>query len=234
MAQSADTKYTKTEGRVFVVSAPSGTGKTTLNRRLVTEHADKIQMSVSFTARPMRPGETEGVHYHHTTADDFKARIAKGEMLEYAEVFGNFYGTSLAELERIRHLGRTPLLEIDVQGWSQAKAKLTNAVSIFILPPSIESLWKRLEKRGTETLEVRWRRLNSARKEIENGHIYEWFIVNKAVDDAYVELQDIIINGKKGRVGNAKGKALCAELLKEFDQAPWLKKLSAEIAEKKK
>lgn len=214
--------------RVYVVSAPSGTGKTTLNRRLVLAHPT-VQMSVSYTARAKRRGEFEGVHYHYVTPDEFKARIDNGEMLEYAEVFGNYYGTSLSEIHRIQALGKTPLLEIDVQGWSWAKKRLPNAVSIFILPPSIEDLWSRLEKRGTEPLEVRWRRLKTAKAEIALGHLYDYFIINKSVDDAYAELQDIIINGKNGATGNTEGRQLCAALVKEFDEAPWLKKLSQQF-----
>ncbi len=225
-----DTSDIKTDARVYVVSAPSGTGKTTLNRRLVQDH-EAVQMSVSYTARAKRKGEIDGVHYHYVTPDEFKARIENGEMLEYAEVFGNYYGTSLAEIHRIQALGKTPLLEIDVQGWSWAKKRLTNAVSIYILPPSIEALWKRLEKRGTEAREVRWRRLKTARTEIELGGIYDYFIINAAVDKAYEELQDIVIKGKNGAVGNAEGRRLCASLLKEFDDAPWLKKLSQQFAD---
>ena len=223
-----DTSDIKTDARVYVVSAPSGTGKTTLNRRLVQDHAS-VQMSVSYTARGKRHGEIDGVHYHFVTPDEFKARIAHGEMLEYAEVFGNYYGTSLAEIYRIQALGKTPLLEIDVQGWSWAKKRLTNAVSLFILPPSVEALWKRLEKRGTEPLEVRWRRLKTAQTEIELGPIYDYFIINEALDKAYVELQDIIVSGKNGKVGNAEGRRLCGELLKEFTDAPWLKKLAGQL-----
>lgn len=225
-----DTSDIKTDARVYVVSAPSGTGKTTLNRRLVQEHPS-VHISVSYTARPKRRGEIEGVHYHYVTPDEFKARIDKGEMLEYAEVFGNYYGTSIAEIHRIQALGKTPILEIDVQGWSWAKKRLTNAVALFILPPSIEDLWKRLEKRGTEPLDVRWRRLKTARAEIELGPLYDYFIINASVDQAYAEMQDIVISGKNGSIGNAEGRRLCAELLKEFDQAPWLKQLSQQFAD---
>jgi guanylate kinase len=225
-----DTSNIKADARVYVVSAPSGTGKTTLNRRLVQEH-EAVQMSVSYTARAKRKGEIEGVHYHYVTVDEFKAHIDHGDMLEYAEVFGNYYGTSLKEIHRIQALGKLPLLEIDVQGWSWAKKRLTNAISLFILPPSIEALWNRLEKRNTEPLAVRWRRLKTARSEIELGHLYDYFIINAAVDDAYAELQDIVIAGNPGKIGNAQGRQLCAALLKEFDEAAWLKKLSQQFAD---
>src|SRR5690606_34180996 len=140
-----------------------------------------------YTARPRRPMEKDGVDYHFVTPQSFRERMARGEMLEYAEVFGTLYGTSLAEIARIRELGRTVVLEIDVQGWRQAKAKLPEARSIFILPPSIAALWQRLELRGTEPEGVRWRRLETARGEIAEGNLYDYFIVNSDVEAAYEE-----------------------------------------------
>lgn len=216
---------------VYVVSAPSGTGKTTLNRRLIAEHPE-VQMSVSYTARPIRPTETDGVHYHFVSTDEFRSAIAKGEMLEYAEVFGTLYGTPRAEIDRIHGLGKVAILEIDVQGWRQAKAKLAHAKSVFILPPSVEELWRRLEARGTEAKAVRYRRLMTARKEIMAGDLYDYFIVNSDLESAYSQLQDIIINGKNGKVGNTEGSRLCRTLIEEFDKAPWLQKLSSEFADK--
>lgn len=216
--------------RIYVVSAPSGTGKTTLNRRLVKDHP-QIMMSVSYTARKRRPSEHDGIDYHFITTEEFRDRIAKGEMLEYAEVFGTLYGTAKSEIERIQAMGKQPLLEIDVQGWSQARGKLKGAVSVFILPPSVEALWKRLEKRGTEARGIRWKRLLTAKAEISSGHLYDYFLVNASVEDAYQDLQDIVINGKMGKVDNAGGIALCKQLLAEFEQAPWLAKLSAEFAD---
>lgn len=220
------------KSRIVVVSAPSGAGKTTLNRRLVTEHPT-VALSVSYTTRQRRANETEGVDYHYVTAEHFQSLIDKGEMLEYAEVFGTLYGTALAEIERIQALGKTPLLEIDVQGWRQARTKLDNARSVFILPPSIEALWKRLEGRGTEAKDVRWKRLMTARAEISSGNLYECFLVNSDLEQAYSELQDIVLNGKSGKIGRTDGIHRCQTLLDEFDQAPWLQKLSRELADKK-
>jgi guanylate kinase len=217
------------EKPVFVVSAPSGTGKTTLNRRLLAENPD-VEMSVSYTARPMRAGERTGVDYHFVSREQFQDLIVKGEMLEYAEVFGKLYGTSIREIKRINGLNKTVLLEIDVQGWEKAKPRLRHAVSVFILPPSVKALWERLEKRGTEAPAVRFRRLMTAKKEIEMGHLYDYFIVNNEVDNAYDELHGIIIKGKKGLLGNAEGVALCRSLIEEFDKAAWLKKLSHDFA----
>lgn len=216
---------------VFVVSAPSGTGKTTLNRRLIANH-ENIQMSVSYTTRKKRRGEVDGVDYHFVTPEFFREQIKKGQMLEYAEVFGTLYGTPLSEIERIEMLGKVALLEIDVQGWRQAKERLSRSLSVFILPPSVETLWKRLEARGTEPKEVRWRRLMTARAEISSGNLYDYFVVNTDLDPAYKELEDIVIKGKKGKIANRGGAALCQKLLQEFDKGPWLQKLSRELADK--
>jgi guanylate kinase len=216
---------------VYVVSAPSGTGKTTLNRRLIKEHPH-IEMSISYTTRKQRTGETDGVDYHFVSDAKFRELIKKGQMLEYAEVFGTLYGTAVAEVERIQKQGNLALLEIDVQGWRQARVKIENSRSIFILPPSVETLWRRLEARGTEPKDVRWRRLMTARAEISCGNLYETFIVNSDLDEAYQELEGIIIKGKNARISKDDGVRLCQDLLQEFDNAPWLQKLAKELADK--
>ncbi len=216
---------------VYVVSAPSGTGKTTLNRRLINEHAE-IQMSVSYTTRKKRVNETDGIDYHFVSEDKFRELIKAGQMLEYAEVFDTLYGTSFAEITRIQGLGKIALLEIDVQGWRQAREKIDTSKSIFILPPSVEELWQRLELRGTESKDVRWRRLMTARAEISSGSLYETFLINRDLDSAYTELQGIIIKGKKPSITKAKGVAYCQQLLAEFDSAGWLQKLAKELADK--
>lgn len=210
--------------KVFVISAPSGTGKTTLNRKLVNEFP-QLQFSVSHTTRPIRSGETNGDHYHFVTNDQFTELVAQGKMLEWAEVFGNKYGTSSDELARIHRLGKIGLLEIDVQGWHQARQKLENAVSIFILPPSVSDLWQRLEKRGTDAQEVRLKRILTARKEIENGHEFQYFIINDDFAQAYEELKHIVIDRKDGALSRQQGLQHCTELLREFDNAAWLKDL---------
>lgn len=215
---------------VYVVSAPSGTGKTTLNRQLIDEHSH-IQMAISYTTRKKRKNETNGVDYHFVTESKFREIIKKGEMLEYAEVFGTLYGTPLSEIERIQTDGNIALLEIDVQGWRQARMKVAQATSIFILPPSVESLWQRLETRGTESKEVRWRRLMTSRAEISSGNLYDNFIVNIDLAAAYTELQDLIIHGKKSTIGKEEGVEICQKLLNEFDNSPWLQKLAKDLAD---
>ena len=215
---------------VVVVSAPSGTGKTTLNQRLTKMHPE-VQIAVSYTTRKQRPGEIEGVHYHFVSNKHFHDLIKQGQMLEYAEVFGTLYGTPTAEIQRLQAAGKTPLLEIDVQGWRQAREKLPDAKSIFILPPTVETLWQRLEGRATEAKDVRWRRLMTARNEISSGNLYDFFIVNHTLDTAYAELEAIVIDGKKSKITHEEGIRLCQQLATEFDDAPWLHKLSRELAD---
>ena len=209
---------------IFVVSAPSGTGKTTLNRRLVKEFP-QIQFSISHTTRPIRPGERNGDHYHFVPDAEFSKLVASERMLEWAEVFGNKYGTTLDELSRIRSLGKNALLEIDVQGWQQAKRKLPEAVSIFILPPSVKHLWQRLEKRGTDSIEVRLKRILTGRKEIQHGVEFQHVIINDDIEKAYGELKNVVIDRKQGSLSREQGLAHCAALLTEFDRADWLKEL---------
>lgn len=210
---------------VFVVSAPSGTGKTTLNRRLIQEFPESIEMSVSHTTRPARIGEEDGVHYHFTIREEFQKMIANQEFIEWAEVHGNLYGTSRFELDRIKNLGKKAVLEIDVQGWQKARHLLPMAESIFILPPSMSSLWERLEQRGSDHLDIRLLRLKNAHEEISNAYDYKYFIVNEDLETAYRKLKSIIVDGKSEEANSAEGLQLCQELNKEFENADWIKSL---------
>ncbi|NDE16360.1 guanylate kinase [bacterium] len=207
-----------TRSGVFAVSAPSGAGKTTLNSRLARSHPD-IEISVSLTTRNRRPGEVDGQHYHFVDRAEFQKNVDAGRMLEWAEVFGNLYGTSKSEVERITGKGHKVILEIDVQGWRTAKPKLPGALSIFILPPSMADLWERLEKRGTDSPEVCWRRFKAARDEIAAGRIYDYFIVNDDLDRAYAELEAMIARDEPGKTSGEAGKALCDRLLTEFEHS---------------
>lgn len=217
----------KQDPNYFVISAPSGTGKTTLNRRLVDQFKE-FEISVSFTTRAKRPGEEEGVHYHFVSQEFFKGLVEQGRMLEYANLFGTFYGTAHQELERISSAGKKVILEIDVQGWAQAKPRLNQVVSIFILPPSIRDLWERLSRRGTESLETRWRRLQTAKHEIESAHHYDYFIVNQDLERAYQELVNTVVKLQVPVTSRDEGVARSQHLLREFHE-PWLVQIQNQI-----
>ncbi|MBC7659224.1 MAG: guanylate kinase [Chitinophagaceae bacterium] len=209
---------------VFVVSAPSGTGKTTLNRRMLKE-CPRLEISVSHTTRAPRAGEVDGVHYHFIKPDAFRSMADSNAFIEWAEVHGNLYGTSFSELRRIEANGKDPLLEIDIQGWHNAKSLLPDAISIFILPPSLASLWQRLEKRGSDSLEIRWVRLQNAYDEIKQAHEYDILIINNELEVAYQKLKSIILSHKPEGKGDPEGLILCERLNEEFQTADWIKGL---------
>jgi guanylate kinase len=219
--------------KIFVVSAPSGAGKTTLNRLLIKNHKDTIAMSVSYTARAMRKGDVPGVDYHFVTRAQFEDLIKSGQMLEYADVFGSYYGTSLKEIERIHRLDRDALLEIDVQGWAKAKAAIPLAKAIFILPPTFESLWERLSGRGTEPMALRVRRLETAIREIEAGRDYPYFVINDRVEEALGELEELIIKDKIPDQAQPSGLRHIERLSQEFKNSKWIQNLFQEYADKK-
>ncbi len=204
--------------RVYVVSAPSGVGKTTLNRRLVTEYP-KVALSVSHTTRKPRVGEINGRDYFFIDELQFVEMIDRGEMLEWALVHGTHYGTSKKQLAEIEGQGKFALLEIDVQGWHKAAEKLKKSTSIFILPPSIKAMWERLKGRGTDELMAMKRRLKTARDEIANASGYDFFIVNDDLEAAFQELVDIVVHKKPGRMGKEAGRDFCTQLLQEYDNS---------------
>lgn len=214
-----------TTNGVFAVVAPSGAGKTTLNDRLTKELPDQIEMSVSYTTRPKRIGEVDGDHYHFVTREEFIAFVEHDKMLEWAQVHGNFYGTPTIEIERISKLNKKTLLEIDVQGWTSAKKLIPRAKSIFIMPPTVEAMWERLESRGTDDLQVRLIRLESAKKEFEMAKTCDYFIINDDLESAYQELKAIIISGKSPKLDKESALLKTKELLDAISNAEWLKKL---------
>ena len=216
--------------KLFVVSAPSGTGKTTLNNRLMSEYSG-IEIAISQTTRKPRDGDIDGESYHFINTDVFLNMISNGEMLEWANVFGNHYGTSHKEIERIFAKNRDVLLEIDVQGCQSIVRRRPSAVTIFILPPSIETLWHRLEQRGTDPLQVRWKRFLEAKHEIEAGYVYEHFIVNDDFDRAYAELKAIIINGHHSSKSHKEGLELCRKLMNEYKTSTLLQELKDKFGE---
>lgn len=215
---------------VVVVSAPSGTGKTTLNRRLMAEYP-ALEVSVSHTTRASRPGEKEGVHYHFTDEARFQELIAQDAFVEWARVHGSLYGTSKAELERIKKAGHMALLEIDVQGWLKARQQLHDAVSVFILPPTLQALWQRLEGRASDSIQNRMLRLHNAFHEISKAENYQYFIVNDDLEIAYGKLKAIVMEGKAGDIDSANGRRLCEKLMDEYHNAAWLREIRAQFAD---
>lgn len=193
-------KSSHNDGRLFVISGPSGAGKGTICKKLL-ESVD-ISISTSMTTRAPRPGEIDGKDYYFVTVDEFEEKIANGGMLEYARVFDNIYGTPkdmvIKQLER----GRDVILEIDVQGGLQVKKKMPEqAVLVFVLPPDLTTLHQRIIDRGTETEEVIDKRFNEAINEIKLIGEYDYYVVNDELDDAVYDLKAIIM-AERRRVPN--------------------------------
>ena len=172
---------------MFIVSAPSGAGKTTLVSKLLAQDP-AVTQSVSFTTRSPRTGEQEGIHYHFVTAAAFLDMRERGEFLEWAEVHGNFYGTSRLWMQQQMAAGRDVLLEIDWQGAQQVRKAFPDAVGIFILPPSIDELARRLRGRGSDSDDVIARRLAGALGEMRHVNEFDFVIINKDLDVALDDL----------------------------------------------
>ncbi len=185
---------------VYIVSAPSGSGKSTLVNELfkMVRHLD---FSISYTTRPPRGSEQNGKEYFFVSREDFEAMIAAHEFLEHADVFGNYYGTARRFLREAEAHGNDLLLDIDVQGASQVKQKISDAVSIFILPPDREKLEWRLRNRGLDSEAVIRRRLDTARREIENYSKYDYILVNNLLEQSADELKDIVLAERLLRSG---------------------------------
>ena len=176
---------------VFIISAPSGSGKSTLVSHLMHRVAG-LRFSVSYTTRPARGQERDGQDYFFISREEFEQRVAKGEFLEYAEVFGNYYGTHVSELERAAAEGLDLVLDIDVQGERQLKERIPAAVSIFILAPSREVLEQRLRARSQDSESVIQRRLHDAAQEIRNYSLYDYVLVNHDVEASVDTLVSIV------------------------------------------
>jgi len=185
---------------VYIVSAPSGSGKSTLVNELfkVVKHLD---FSISYTTRPPRGSEQNGKEYFFVTKEQFEAMIKADEFLEYANVFGYYYGTAKRFLRDAEARGNDLLLDIDVQGAQQVKKSIPDAASIFILPPDREKLEWRLRNRGLDSEEVIRRRLDTARREIENYSKYDYILVNERLERATDELKAIVLAERIGRSG---------------------------------
>jgi guanylate kinase len=180
------------KGLLVVISGPSGVGKGSVIQRFLSDPDLKLSYSVSMTTRPPRPGEVEGVNYYFVSKERFEQAIERDELLEWTEFVGNYYGTPLASVERLRSQGRNVLLEIEVNGCMQVKKKVPEALTIFIVPPSTKELEERIRKRGSEPEEIVQQRLAKAAKEMEMTDQYRYIVCNDDVDLAADIIRTII------------------------------------------
>jgi guanylate kinase len=199
-------------GLLFVVSAPSGAGKTTLVEHLV-QILPNLRKSRSYTSRPARAGEADGVDYNFISRPEFQQMIDERAFLEWADVFGNFYGTSARDTEGMVTEGQDVVLVIDVQGARQVKAHGMDHTSIFVLPPSFDVLERRLRGRSKDTEEQMQRRLNTARAEASSYKDYDYVVVNDRLEPTVVRLQEIIA-AERSRVHRMRGVA--EEIIRTF------------------
>jgi guanylate kinase len=190
-------------GIPFVVSAPSGTGKTTVCRGLVERDA-QLAFSVSHTTRKQRPGEREGQHYHFVTRTEFERLVAAGAFVEHAEYAGHLYGTSFAALDAPLAAGRDLLLEADVQGALQLRERRRDARFVFLLPPSMPELERRLRERGTDTAEVITQRLALVRRELAAVHAFDYAVVNEEIERSVETLLGIVAAERRGDVAGLR------------------------------
>lgn len=181
----------KREGVLYIISAPSGAGKTTLCRE-VLDIFPHLRHSVSFTTRQMRPGEVHGRDYFFTAKDEFQRMVEAGEFAEWAEVHGNLYGTAIKTLEEYRANGIDVILDIDCQGARQLKTKYSGGVYIFILPPTFDELRRRLDFRDSDSSEVIEQRLRNAAGEIQESRWYDYIVVNDVFSRAVEEMKSVV------------------------------------------
>jgi guanylate kinase len=179
-------------GLIFIISAPSGTGKTTLVREVI-QQLPGLQFSVSFTTRLPRPNEKEGEDYHFVSHSFFQKMVEKNEFLEWAEVLGNRYGTPRPDLKKLKSEGIDFILDIDTQGAKKVMKEIDQPVLIYLLPPSLKVLRERLINRGVDSLEMVKFRLSNARRDMEEAYGYHYVIINDSIEDAIEKLKSIII-----------------------------------------
>ncbi|MEL0641388.1 guanylate kinase [Pseudoalteromonas aliena] len=182
----------QTRGNLFILSAPSGAGKSSLINALLKKH-DDMKVSVSHTTRSPRPGEENAVHYHFVSADEFKALIAKDDFFEWAQVFDNYYGTSKQAIESQLNAGIDVFLDIDWQGAQQVRKIMPSVQTIFILPPSKEELEQRLNNRGQDSAEVIAGRMAQAQSETSHYNEYDFVVVNDEFDTALSDIETIVM-----------------------------------------
>lgn len=176
---------------LYVIAAPSGGGKTSLIAALL-ERDPNVRLSVSYTTRPPRPGEEDGTHYHFVEKDEFRKLVREDALLEYAEVYGHHYGTGRAAVEAELEAGHDVLLDIDWQGAQQIRSTFPASCTIFVLPPSLEELRRRLERRGQDDREVIDKRMAEARSEIAHWREFDFIVVNDDFDEALADLHAVI------------------------------------------
>lgn len=193
-------------GLMLILSSPSGAGKTTLTRDLLSDRALDLTLSISVTTRARRSSEVHGIHYNFVTKDEFLKLRDRDDLLEWAEVHGNFYGTPREPVERVLGEGRDMLFDIDYQGTQQVLEKAgADAVTIFILPPSMKELKARLERRAEDAPDVIARRLENARNEISRWPMYDYVIVNEDIQRALNEVKSIVVAERLKRTRSEAG-----------------------------
>ena len=198
------------EGLLIVISAPSGAGKTTLCNEL-TKRFPALQESISYTTRSPRTGEQDGVDYHFVTQDRFRQMVAENAFIEWAEVHGNLYGTALATIEQARSQGIDILLDIDCQGAKTLKDRDVQGVFVFVLPPSMAELRRRLESRSSDASEVIERRIVRATEEIREARWYDYIVINDRLEEAQDLLASIVTSAR------AKTGRMLGQVSKMFD-----------------
>ena len=199
----------KTAARLFVFAAPSGAGKTTLVHRLVKRHPE-LRFSISYTTRPKRRNEADGVDYLFVTKNEFTTLRDDGALLEYAEVFDNHYGTSREQVREHLEAGHSVILEIDWQGAQQVRKSMPDCITIFIIPPSLIELERRLRDRGTDSDSVIERRLRDALSDMSHWEEFDYVVINDDLEEAVTELEAVL--GGRGELNATGNTALASEV----------------------
>lgn len=185
-----------TKGLLIIYSGPSGVGKGTILAPIIQKHSGEVTLSISATTRKPRPGELEGIHYHFVSREQFEGMINAGEMLEYAEYNGNYYGTPKKFVQQRLDEGKNVILEIETRGAAQIKKLCPEALSVFVLPPSFGALRERLLNRATETEQQVRGRIEAAKREIALAYDYDFVIINDDLESSRAELMDVIRAGR--------------------------------------
>ncbi len=197
-------------GLLIVLSGPSGVGKGTVRKAVFAESDVEFEYSISATSRPKRPGEVDGVDYYFKTREEFEKMIENGELLEYTEYVGNYYGTPIDYVEKTLASGKDVFLEIEVEGAKQVREKYPDGLFIFLIPPSLSELEKRIKNRGTESDDLIRDRLEVAKKELQMMNLYDYVIENDKVENAVQKIKSIVIaeHCRRSRIENKIKKLL--------------------------